>query len=352
MVYDLCRRYQLGEREREERLALVGLEHADHRWANVLRERVVRPHLQSVVAHTRAILRRKQSIGRWALDPATFVDVHRKQAQALPSIGADFDTEGYFAARLHAALACFTRGVPLHVCLVMQHAELEALAGHLPHDHREELIEVLHKLFTLDASLFSQVFEHELRRETQQAWAAERATRRRAGRDSVTGVITRASIEEHVHRAVDAAGRRGVPLSVLVVDVDYFKRINDEHGHPVGDVALRQVTARMQSALREGDWIGRYGGDEFLVVLRNTDAPVAMEVAERLRQHVAQNAHEIDGRMIAMTVSVGVAQLRHAELPRDLIARADVAMYEAKRSGRNRVVAAGSSTSFRHEPAA
>lgn len=341
VTYDLCIRYGLGEAERAERLELVGLAASDHRWANILRERVVRPHLRSVIAHTRAVMRHKKTVGRWVLDAATFAHVHRMHAQALQSLGADFDTQGYFEARLHVAVGCYSEGLPASVCVYVQHAQLEALMERLPREHRSDLVDVLLKLAALDSSLTALVYETELRREAYRARAAERTTRRRAGRDSVTGITNRSSMEQHLQAAFDAAQQRNLPLSVLAIDIDHFKDVNDQYGHPVGDGVLRRITSRMESALREGDWIGRYGGDEFLVVLRRTRAQAAAEVAERVRARVADDEQEVNGKLIDLTISIGVAEMIRGETPDDLVGRADSALYSAKRGGRNRVVLAG-----------
>jgi diguanylate cyclase (GGDEF)-like protein len=125
-------------------------------------------------------------------------------------------------------------------------------------------------------------------------------------------------------------------VSMLTFDVDHFKRVNDAHGHPVGDEVLRQLASRTLATLRPDDMIARYGGEEFVVLMMDTDTASAHASAERLRLAVAQSAFEIGGLSLSLTVSVGLAhsQVTGHDLA-TLVAAADVALYEAKRAGRN-----------------
>ena len=154
--------------------------------------------------------------------------------------------------------------------------------------------------------------------------------------DSLTGLATRhhflAEFEREMHRA-----RRGRPLSVLVLDVDDFKSINDSLGHAAGDCVLAELGRRVRTVLREGDVAGRLGGEEFSVALADADEALALAVAERLRAAMAATAVALAGSgEVRFTVSIGVATLQPGDGgPAALLARADAAMYEAKRAGRN-----------------
>jgi diguanylate cyclase (GGDEF)-like protein len=132
--------------------------------------------------------------------------------------------------------------------------------------------------------------------------------------------------------------REGQPLSLLFLDLDQFKELNDRLGHAAGDAALRAMAAVMRAEIREHDTVGRYGGEEFVVCLPNTGHARALQAAERIRKRLQERARrEADGSL--PTVSIGVATLRPGEELAALIRRADSAMYEAKAAGRNRVVA-------------
>jgi diguanylate cyclase (GGDEF)-like protein len=167
--------------------------------------------------------------------------------------------------------------------------------------------------------------------------------------DALTGLANRRELEKRLAEELSRAQREGSPLSCLYLDADYFKRINDSHGHDIGDLVLQHIAALMLQVLRRGDVIARYGGEEFVVLLPGVGAPRAMETAERLRRTVESSPVQIDGRPpVSLTISIGVACL--SELPASrasleeagtrLIADADRALYAAKEQGRNRVVRA------------
>ena len=135
---------------------------------------------------------------------------------------------------------------------------------------------------------------------------------------------------------------RGKPLTVLVLDIDYFKSINDTYGHDAGDDVLREFAVRIKKSIRGIDLACRYGGEEFVVVMPETDMAVATMVAERLRRRIASEPFPIQqgARTIEVTISIGIAALGRDEDAAKVVKRADQALYRAKRDGRNRVVPA------------
>jgi two-component system cell cycle response regulator len=160
--------------------------------------------------------------------------------------------------------------------------------------------------------------------------------------DGLTGLHNRRYLERHLATLVQQATAREKPLSVLVLDIDHFKSVNDAYGHGAGDHVLREFSRRVRRAIRGIDVACRLGGEEFVVAMPDTDAALALLVGERLRQKIAAEPFAIgEGRSIQVTVSVGVCSLTStSETADDLVRRADEALYRAKRDGRNRVVAA------------
>lgn len=173
----------------------------------------------------------------------------------------------------------------------------------------------------------------ELRRDRDMASA-------RADIDALTGAASRPAIERGLLAAVTAARLAGERLSVAFVDIDHFKRINDAHGHPVGDRCLRLVCQSMRDELDQAALLGRYGGDEFLLVMPRTGLEDAIATGERVRASVGRTGLAVGAQTLRCSLSAGVAELQPGESPEQLLARADAALYAGKSGGRDRVVSA------------
>lgn len=161
--------------------------------------------------------------------------------------------------------------------------------------------------------------------------------------DGLTGLHNRRYLDSHLATLTERARARRRPLSLMITDIDRFKSINDTYGHDAGDDVLREFASRLRQNVRGIDLACRMGGEEFVVVMPDTEGAVAGKVAERIRAQIAREPFAIgrDGRTIDVTVSVGVSALRiEGDSVEDLLKRADRALYEAKNGGRNRVVAA------------
>jgi len=164
---------------------------------------------------------------------------------------------------------------------------------------------------------------------------------RMATMDPLTGTYNRRTFHEIAEREISRARRAGQPLSIIILDIDHFRPINERHGHRAGDAVLQRVADVVRGALRKEDMLVRYGGEEFLVLLPDVPGPGAVVVAGRIRKAVEAQAFEVGGTAVPVTVSVGVSA-RLDEGPESiegLLARADEALSLAKQRGRNRVVA-------------
>tara|TARA_R110000751_G_scaffold146094_7_gene249907 strand:+ start:142371 stop:143738 length:1368 start_codon:yes stop_codon:yes gene_type:complete len=159
--------------------------------------------------------------------------------------------------------------------------------------------------------------------------------------DPLTGLYNRRYLDSHMQLLIERSVTRSRPLSVLAIDLDRFKLVNDAYGHDAGDRVLREFSQRMRLAIRGIDLACRHGGEEFIIVLPDTDGETAESIAERLRCGIAETPFEIDdnGNSIGVTASIGIATLAADESTAGLLKRADTALYEAKAQGRNRVVA-------------
>lgn len=155
--------------------------------------------------------------------------------------------------------------------------------------------------------------------------------------DGLTGLYNRRHIDEQLQKGLNIARRHDQPLAVLMLDIDHFKLINDVEGHPAGDRVLQEFARRLEAATRVGDVVGRWGGEEFIVIAPQTDMDGALRLGERIRAAVADEGMETGDHRVSVTVSIGcVVGLDAAEL----IDHADAALYRSKSEGRNRVTAA------------
>lgn len=168
-----------------------------------------------------------------------------------------------------------------------------------------------------------------------------------ATHDVLTNVMNRAGIENMLRREMSRARREKVPISVVLVDVDHFKAINDELGHDAGDAVLRELPRRVLNQLRAYDGVGRYGGEEFLLVLPGCQLLDCVARAEKIRAAVAEQPSTVPDGLRPVTISMGAAvALPGVENAQDeLLKQADVALYEAKHNGRNQVRAYGAAES-------
>ena len=160
--------------------------------------------------------------------------------------------------------------------------------------------------------------------------------------DALTGLYNRRYMETHLSSLVEQNAARGKPIAVLVLDIDFFKAVNDGHGHDAGDDVLREFALRIRKSIRNIDLACRYGGEEFVIVMPETDMGVATMVAERLRRCIAGEPFPIQEgtRLLDVTLSIGIAALAgDGDNAAAMLKRADQALYRAKRDGRNRVVA-------------
>ncbi len=160
----------------------------------------------------------------------------------------------------------------------------------------------------------------------------------RAALDGLTGLFNKRTFQDHLRRAFSRCRNLHEPLSVILADVDFFKRINDQWGHPAGDYVLKEIAARLKDSFRQTDLFARCGGEELGLILPYTNGKEAAAVAERMRAGMVSLPFVFEGRTIEVTISLGVAEMVESLEDADaLVARADQALYAAKRQGRDRV---------------
>lgn len=184
------------------------------------------------------------------------------------------------------------------------------------------------------------LIKEQLRQQSQELENRNRELSELAVRDGLTRAFRRGHIEAELRRLIKGLHRRHGDFCVLMLDIDFFKRVNDEYGHAEGDEVLRRLAATSQAQLRETDLFGRWGGEEFVVLMPQTPLADAVEAAQRLRRAIAAMVFDGDGTPFQITISIGAAQLQPMESADAVVARADAALYAAKHAGRDCVIAA------------
>lgn len=176
-----------------------------------------------------------------------------------------------------------------------------------------------------------------LRQTASEAITVAEQAQEKALTDALTGLLNRYGLQRAISREMARARRYLRPLSCLMIDIDFFKKINDVYGHPVGDTAIQQVGTVLTQSVRSSDMVFRYGGEEFIVLLPETDIDGACALGEKIRAIVESRMFGNGERVFPITLSIGAAALKNGESGNDMIARADEALYHAKERGRNRV---------------
>ncbi|MCX7727015.1 MAG: GGDEF domain-containing protein, partial [Chitinispirillaceae bacterium] len=160
---------------------------------------------------------------------------------------------------------------------------------------------------------------------------------KKATHDSLTGLLNRGAITEHLEKYIELSARTNTPITVLIADLDHFKYVNDTFGHLVGDIVLKEVARRLQKCSRSSDYLGRYGGEEFILVLYPCNEEQARIAAERFRTAIANKPVEGNNLTIPITISIGTASATGRIKSETLIKLADEALYISKKNGRNRI---------------
>ena len=269
------------------------------------------------------------------------------QRKYLLSMGQEFDTPEYFESRLRVGAAHQRAGVSLSLYQSFYCQLQNMMLGLIPDEIRQtpdafaELAQFIVKITSLDMSLAIDAYHaarvHDLEDSITLCRAESETLRRSLRFDTVTRVHSRAYVVQALAERLKISQESNEPLCVVMADLDHFKEINDTHGHLVGDQVLHDVATRMVTGARSSDIVGRYGGEEFLIIFEDATLDVARDLAERIRIRVLADPFIEDAQKLFVTLSLGVAEARPEESAESLIERADQAMYEAKAAGRNRV---------------
>jgi len=343
----LCEQFGFDAEWREAQLTLIGLDRTMREHVHLLQNKVLTRDAASRIVD--------QFFAQLALNPqassllSSFDLGHLKERQVayFMEFGVRFEGADYFESRARVGVAHARVGVPLSLyleafgmlqCLILE--EVFSLSG--DQQHWEVLMRLVLKLTTLDVALATEVYHRaqiqDLDRSLKYLELEQKSLRKQLDQDALTGVSSRTSLLRELQDSIERASKTGQPLVVIMADLDHFKLINDRHGHLVGDRVLKEVAARIKAALREFDLVGRYGGEEFVILLEDTSTHTALQIAERIRLRIGSEPIHISAQDMQLTISQGVALCGQGDDCQSMLSRADQAMYKAKQAGRNCVI--------------
>jgi len=343
----LCEQFGFDAEWREAQLTLIGLDGTMREHVHLLQNKVLTRDAASNIVD--------RFFAQLALNPqassllSSFDLEHLKERQVeyFKEFGVGFEGVEYFESRARVGVAHARVGVPLSLylesfgmlqCLILE--EILNLAE--VQQHWEALMRLVLKLTTLDIALATEVYHRsqiqDLDRSVRHLELQQKSLRKQLDQDALTGVSSRTSLLHELQDSIERASKTGQPLVVIMADLDHFKAINDRHGHLVGDRVLKEVAARIKAALREFDLVGRYGGEEFVILLEDTSTHTALQIAERIRVRIGSEPIHIAAQDTQVTISQGLALCGQGDDSQSMLSRADQAMYRAKQAGRNCIV--------------
>lgn len=327
-------------------LGLLELKEGDHKVAEVLHQVILDKQADKIVddfydyllQHNEYVL---------LLEPDLIPALKQTQSAYVRSFGVDFDTSDYFDHRLRIGLIHKKVGLTLglYQCAYRQLQQL--MLNEIPDNFIQDgvtgrdLCCFIHKVTALDMTLAIETYHDalvtDIQEELDNVHIEEAALRERVQTDSLTGLFTRDYGLAVLKKSLTSE-KKDNGLCLILADIDHFKLVNDTYGHLAGDEVLRQIANILSSAVRDFDTVCRFGGEEFIIVLRHTTSHVAIKVAERIRQSISENVIQYAGKDINVTISQGIVVAAPGSDSMALLNKADMALYKAKAQGRNCVV--------------
>ncbi|MDH5217991.1 MAG: diguanylate cyclase [Gammaproteobacteria bacterium] len=260
----------------------------------------------------------------------------------LLELGVNFDQQEYFESRLRLGMVHIWAGVNLtqyqSAYLLLQQLLISSIKSDTP--DREQLVAYVLKITHLDMSLAIMSYHNVQTRNLEEQIQTEKeqvsSLKYQQQVDTLTQVLRRDAIMELLENKLKKRRKSDQDFFIIMADIDHFKNINDQYGHLAGDVVLNEVAQRLQSSLRQDDFIGRYGGEEFLLILNNNDLAETKNICERILNDISDKAVIAEKVSINVAISLGLTRAKADDDSHRIISRADNALYAAKQNGRNR----------------
>jgi diguanylate cyclase (GGDEF)-like protein len=348
-TYKLCQKSGFGSGAVAKRLGQMNLTEADLQTAEQVMQQVIKPGHKQIMDDFYEFV-----LGQAEMRP--FIGAEKKikrlkqtQTEYLLSFGLHFNEQAYFEYRLRIGAAHARINMPMHLYIAayskMQSLLHQALQNLNLTDTalNTRYHQFINKIIFLDISLAIDAYHmstmQDLSESVSQLEEEKHELSNQLMHDTLTGALSRAYIMDVLKKHISI--RRQVSsqeLSVALFDIDFFKKVNDTYGHQVGDMLLIKLIQTINYVIRDQDYLGRYGGEEFLFVIVNTAPEDAYHLVERIRSSIENTAYHINGHEIHITLSIGLTHIKLGDDVSHIIERADSALYQAKNAGRNQTV--------------
>jgi len=348
MEYKLCDKYGFNITQRKLRVAMMGLSNNDHILIETLHHKIIQPFAEQIVADFYKVLLSFPEIKAFMERHAKIERLKVTQVLHLKTYGINFSSPEYFEERLQVGRVHAQIGLPISyyemAFRILNETLLDYMFKHISMNGSKylEMIKLILNVTALDMSLAIEIYHNKKVNEMTNSIDALIDERQllssKVDLDELTQVASRARVLDCLYSNLKKSKNHSSCFSIAMIDLDHFKSVNDKHGHLGGDHVLKSVAQRMKSVLRNDDVLGRYGGEEFLLILPGADLNTANQVAERVCNCVSVEPFNYKDYAIPITVSVGLAVWHLDDSGESLLGRADRALYQAKHQGRNQVV--------------
>ena len=347
--YVLCKRCGFNETAIKRRVNQLGLTEIEQPTVGIFIQQVILPFHKRIMDHFYQYVFNDPEMRPFIGNEVNIGRLKQTQTEYLMSFGVNFQSPGYFEYRLRVGVAHARISMPMHIYIAayskMQCLLLQALQDSEINDPetRDQCRHLIIKLIYLDISLAIDAYNFttmsNLSESVNKLEKEKNFLSNQLMHDTLTGVLSRAYILDVLDKYIAIQQRsHHQQLSVALIDLDHFKNINDTYGHQVGDEVLVEFSKTVNQVIRGHDYLGRYGGEEFLFIIVNTDTNNAERLVERVRHTIADSVYHISGHDIRITTSIGLTHIKRDDDTNAMIERADRALYMAKSAGRNKSV--------------
>jgi len=330
----------------------MGLDNHDKHRIQILSVEVFQSQSDTIIDKFYEFLLQQPEMKKFLPSEELLVRLKRTQSEYLARFGVEFKSKNYFEYRLRIGIAHARIQLPLNLYIasflqiqtLLQKAVLNSSLSENP-ELVTDCYVTISRIIMLDISLAIDSYihstMHSLSSSVEKLEHQNNSLADQLMHDSLTGVLSRAYILDILHKQLGQIQRdTDHVLSMVLLDIDHFKSINDQYGHPVGDKVLQQFCKTVQSAIRQQDYFGRYGGEEFLLLINDDKPDNALILVERIRIMIEKHIYMIDSHDIKFTISIGFTMIKSDDTIEKLLQRVDSALYKAKAAGRNKIIRA------------